>query len=128
MSYRKRESLSKRLGVSLVDEPHVQSPASLMLLNRDLSQQDETLYNYQEWLTFRDKYFADIFERDYCIRCAYCQKDLIADTKDTSRVATIDHIIPVSKGGEVFNLDNLVSACYSCNQNKADKTLTVENK
>lgn len=114
--------------MSLVAEPHVQSPASLMLLNRELSQQDETIFNYQTWLEFRDKYFADIMERDFCIRCAYCCKDLKPDSKDNKEVATIDHVIPVSKGGDIFNLDNLVSACYTCNQRKGNLTPTTENK
>jgi 5-methylcytosine-specific restriction endonuclease McrA len=128
MSIRKRESLSKRLGVSLVENPDIKSPAALMLLNRDLMRQDDTIFNYQTWLDFRDKYFADIMERDYCVRCAYCCKDLKPDSKDPKDVATIDHVIPVSKGGAVFLLDNLVSACYHCNQAKGNTTLTVENK
>lgn len=37
--------------------------------------------------------------------------------------ATIDHVIPTSKGGEVFNTDNVVVACETCNKKKSDMTL-----
>ena len=121
MSYRKRESLSKRLGVSLVEEPNVSSPAALLMLNRKLSLQDETLFDWMTWLKFRDNYFAEILERDGVIKCAYCQKNLKpdVDTKDDS-LATIDHVIPVSKNGAVWDKSNMVSACLKCNQNKKD--------
>jgi hypothetical protein len=52
-----------------------------------------------------------VFER-YAYRCVYCQgyEDL-----------TIDHIIPVSKGG-TNDLDNLQAACRKCNSSKLTKT------
>ena len=46
--------------------------------------------------------------------CAYCEK---IDVNHT-----IDHLIPRSKGGN-NRLENLVIACFECNQLKADKTL-----
>jgi hypothetical protein len=36
--------------------------------------------------------------------------------------ATIDHVVPVSLGGET-NLDNLVTACWSCNYGKAGESI-----
>lgn len=48
-------------------------------------------------------------------RCAYCGKVLSDD-------ATIDHIIPRSKGGG-NNLDNLLPSCRSCNTSKGVKSL-----
>jgi len=48
--------------------------------------------------------------------CSYCG--------DTDRLE-VDHIVPVSKGGEnnVDNVDNVVVACKSCNCSKGDKNL-----
>lgn len=40
--------------------------------------------------------------------------------------ATIDHIIPVSKGGHPSDLDNLQLAHRWCNQWKSDKTNNVK--
>ena len=121
MSSRKPESLSRRLGVCLVSNPDIASPAALMLLNRKLAKQDTTLYDWEKWLRFRDEYFEEILERDNCIRCAYCGKDLKYDVpvKD-ERLATIDHIHPVAKNGAMWDKNNMVSACLKCNQKKAD--------
>jgi len=57
-------------------------------------------------------------------RCAYCKK---------RKKLTVDHIIPLSKGG-TNNIDNIVPACGSCNSSKRDKlwdvqpSLKLENK
>ena len=45
-------------------------------------------------------------------RCAYCK---------TGKPETIDHITPQSRNGKSTWL-NTVSACFKCNQRKADKT------
>ena len=47
--------------------------------------------------------------------CAYCRKLL------TMREATIDHVLPVSRGGR-SSWGNTVTACFRCNQRKADRT------
>ena len=48
-------------------------------------------------------------------RCQYCG---IAVTEKT---ATLDHVVPVSKGGK-SNWTNLSTACKKCNWSKGDKT------
>lgn len=45
-------------------------------------------------------------------RCMYC---------GTSSKLTIDHVIPVSKGGK-NNFDNCVTACQPCNNKKGNRT------
>lgn len=47
--------------------------------------------------------------------CVYCNKHLINSD------ATIDHIVPLSKGGSKHDPSNLVAACRSCNSSKKDK-------
>ena len=49
--------------------------------------------------------------------CAYCGKKLSRYT------ATIDHIIPLSRGGTDFKW-NLVWCCHKCNQSKGSKLLS----
>jgi len=44
-------------------------------------------------------------------RCGYCG----------SAAATIDHIFPKSRGG-LDTWDNLISACFACNQRKRNQT------
>lgn len=56
-----------------------------------------------------------VYERDKWT-CQYCR------TKLTSRTATIDHVLPRSKGGR-SNFENCVASCESCNTKKANKLL-----
>ena len=66
-------------------------------------------------------------EQDF--RCFYCSVELQyipKDTDDKNRSrswATLDHKIPISKGGE-HTLKNCVIACRSCNFSKGTKTDT----
>jgi hypothetical protein len=55
-----------------------------------------------------------ILERDGFV-CRYCGH---ADEKHL----TIDHVIPTSRGGHPSKKANLVSACFKCNQRKANQT------
>jgi 5-methylcytosine-specific restriction endonuclease McrA len=58
----------------------------------------------------------NIFKRDN-YSCQYCGKRL------TYKSGTIDHIIPQSKGGK-HSWDNVVVACWPCNNKKDSKTLS----
>lgn len=55
----------------------------------------------------------------YNYKCLYCCKKLSYET------ATVDHIIPKSKGGGNA-WDNLAICCLPCNQLKADKILKCQ--
>ena len=57
-----------------------------------------------------------LFRRDG-IQCAYCNIAL------SHKTATIDHVIPISKGGSRGSLFNMVLACAECNNAKADRSL-----
>jgi 5-methylcytosine-specific restriction endonuclease McrA len=48
--------------------------------------------------------------------CAYCQKSV------SSREFTFDHVVSKKNGGKT-TWDNIVVACFPCNQKKGDKTL-----
>jgi hypothetical protein len=54
-----------------------------------------------------------VFERDE-YKCHYCSKQL------TRFTATLDHIQPVSKGGD-NSLDNLTTACLHCNSQRGNR-------
>jgi len=54
-----------------------------------------------------------IFERDG-YKCHYCSKQL------TRFSATLDHIQPVSKGGD-NSFENLITACLHCNSERGNK-------
>lgn len=57
-----------------------------------------------------------VFARDN-FTCRYCGR------QSDSVVLVIDHMIPVSAGG-TNDAENLVTACETCNQGKADTTLS----
>jgi len=48
--------------------------------------------------------------------CHYCGHDC-------SGSPSIDHLHPVSKGGDIFDKSNLVICCISCNSKKRDKVI-----
>ncbi len=58
---------------------------------------------------------VDIFIRDGYV-CAYCGKELDIKT------ASLDHIIPISKGG-AHTPENCTTSCLRCNLSKAAKIL-----
>lgn len=61
-------------------------------------------FRKKDWLRMLNKYNG---------LCAYCYK---------KKATTIDHIIPVKRGGTSF-IGNLLPACFSCNSSKQDKTI-----
>ena len=58
----------------------------------------------------------EVFKRD-SFTCQYCGKSA------TDVVLEVDHINPVSKGGD-NDISNLITACFDCNRGKRDKKLT----
>lgn len=52
--------------------------------------------------------------------CQYCGKEF------TSAKLTIDHVVPKSKGGK-STWQNMVAACWKCNNKKGDKKLSYMN-
>lgn len=59
----------------------------------------------------------EIFKRDG-FKCQYC------GCNPPSVTLEVDHIIPVSKGGQ-DDIDNLVTSCFDCNRGKSNKELTT---
>lgn len=76
------------------------------------SQVDESELDYYNIRENRRK----IYERD-AYKCQYCGKQL------TRFTATLDHVTPVSQGGE-NSLSNLITACRECNSKKNAKLLS----
>lgn len=69
------------------------------------------MYNYDVKLWKRIS--KQVFERDN-YTCQYCNK--------AGGLLEVDHIIPISKGGN-NHLSNLTTACRRCNRQKKDKTV-----
>lgn len=73
----------------------------------------EKLKRETDWKRIR----FEVFERDKGI-CCICKKAL--DKKGYNSFH-VDHIVPLSKGGEHYSLDNLQLLCPNCNLKKSNK-------
>jgi 5-methylcytosine-specific restriction endonuclease McrA len=109
-----------------VKNPHPKSMAAGILLKRWLRKKE-----VDDWLRFRSKFLAKKKQQHGCLKCYYCDKQNLKEDVDEnsckrelSRLATIDHIVPRSKGG-TDDEDNLVVACFTCNQRKGDSIVVV---
>lgn len=51
--------------------------------------------------------------------CYYCRRRLVLKKKRHCEIVTVDHYVPLSKGG-YDDFDNKVPACRKCNNLKAD--------
>jgi 5-methylcytosine-specific restriction endonuclease McrA len=108
-----------------VPEPHPTSQAAAVMLRRVLRTQE-----IRVWMGFRDRFLALQKAKDGVLRCHYCGKaplveevPMRASKAQLRLLATLDHVVPKSKGGKVFDEANLVVACFPCNQRKGDGTL-----
>jgi hypothetical protein len=88
----------------------------------------------REWTADDTKYFLRILLKRHGKKCHYCgietclSSEIPKKAKSTAerrmmhameaRRITIDHVIPISKGGKEFDVDNMVIACLKCNRQK----------
>jgi 5-methylcytosine-specific restriction endonuclease McrA len=103
-------------------------------LNEFYRKRDDEQVTYREFkmqrIFFSIKFLSSCKKIHGSLKCVYCnKKDLwICDNlkhkfteEDYKTLATTDHFIPISKGGDIFDKDNCVVACHECNQKKKDK-------
>ena len=117
--------------VIAVEVPHVQSLASLIKLKKFYQSVDENLkfkdLSYKVYLRFRNRWLKQQKNKNKNLTCFYCGAKNLNPNINSPKIssnkqkATIDHKIPISKGGLKFCEKNLVVACYTCNEKKADK-------
>jgi 5-methylcytosine-specific restriction endonuclease McrA len=62
-------------------------------------------------------------------RCYWCGCEMRPPsecTQDRSRMASADHLVPISRGGARLDPANIVAACISCNGKRGSNHLTAE--
>jgi len=115
------------------ENPHQKSLAALLLLNNELMYQDEDfiLGDLATWLEFREQYLTKKLAENGDLVCKYCgknhleiggraPKDLAVNNKNPN-LATVDHIVALSEGGEKYNEKNMCVCCKKCNSKKGSK-------
>lgn len=113
----------------------IKSQSSLILLNDYLREHDEdyikSLWELQEYLNRRYIYLLKIKKTRGDLVCHYCGKNhleigfrsvvLSNQNNKNPKLATIDHVIPVSKGIDILDETNWVVSCKKCNNKKGSK-------
>lgn len=121
---RKKVRLKPRV---LSDNPNIKSHAALVLLNRkfyELTRPAKPAWRI--WLSFRNRFLKKVEKKHGTLECFYCGlKPLYKNSKITPYKyrATIDHVLPRSRGGREYDESNLVVCCAYCNHRKGDKLL-----
>lgn len=107
--------------------PHIKSYAALILLQNYLYVRDKDYLedNFMVRINFSRDYLSDQLKQHGKLTCKYCSKtDLQIEYSDMhvskANKATIDHVIPLSKGGKFYDLNNIVIACSKCNCSKGN--------
>jgi len=108
-----------------VEDPHPHSMAARVLLVRKLQEQERAT-----WVAFREAHLNKAMAEVGDLVCYYCKATgLVPEVPDDAtkaqmrKLATLDHVIPKSRGGPELDPKNIVIACYPCNQKKGDKVL-----
>ena len=106
--------------------------AARVMLNNYLKEQDEDFFNkYRETakrIQFSRNYLTNVLQQQGSLKCSYCPKDNLIIELEGMRVprrkiATIDHVVPISKGGAIYDVDNIVVACGICNGRKSNMSV-----
>ncbi len=108
-------------------EPNSKCLASLVLLNSEYKKLDDDYLDAFEIRMKRVEFSRSTLKKWQdkigSLFCVYCNEpDLIIELDGMSvpswQKATIDHIVPISKEGEVFDINNVICACGKCNTKK----------
>lgn len=125
---KKSQSGSSRYNTNIyfeIDNP--KTLASLLMLNKFYHDQDESdpnsIASRMRKIGFSRNYLTEIQRRDGSLTCTYCNKPNLKIELEGMRVrnyikATIDHIVPLSKGGLFFDYNNINVCCGQCNSKK----------
>lgn len=120
-----------------VDSIHfeIQNPktyASYVLLKNYYFELDEynsrSIANRMRMVRFSRNHLSDIQRKEGSLTCTYCSKPNLVIELHGMKVshsikATIDHIVPKSKGGELFNTENIAVCCGKCNSKKSSMSV-----
>ena len=112
------------------ETPHPNSWAGAVLLKQYYSEPrvkgmiQEFKRHLRQYKKFRKQLLAKSEKENGRLSCYHCGNyPLQKKTPTLKLLATLDHIIPVSKGGPAFDPDNIVISCSLCNSTRGCKDL-----
>ena len=124
---------TKRVELVYFEITNPKTYASYVLLKNFYWENDadnlKSIANRLRIIGFSRRYLTNIQKKEGSVTCTYCKKpDLVIELEGMkvpqNIKATIDHIIPISEGGPVFDSSNITPCCGKCNGRKG--SLSVE--
>lgn len=95
----------------------ITSYANLVLLERLYAKQE-----HRQWMRERKNFLAEEVKKNGVLRCYYCGRDdLKINSKNRGDIATVDHFVPKSGGGDPCAHTNFRVCCSSCNKKKGSQ-------
>lgn len=90
------------------------SYANLVLLQRLYARLEN-----RAWARARKKFLQEELAKHGSLKCYYCGHDNLGiKSKKKNEVATVDHFIAKSNGGDPYSCENFRVCCSSCNKKK----------
>lgn len=103
----------------LITDPPVDSPAAMVLLSRFYSSLDPTIFRESRMSRLRTRWMHEQMKTPDSkggLTCAICgRKGLNPFTKNKHKLATLDHIHELKRGGAWYDTANFRVACSQCN-------------
>ncbi len=134
-----KEQISNRKRINhiiLTPTPHIKSYAALISLNDYYSSLDREILEEMDWrylFIFKRTWLRHRKDDNGNHTCEYCGRtDLKIGPrkshpgKNQKSYITLDHIMPLSKGGGKFDTNNFAKACFNCNTKKGDTIINLK--
>jgi len=111
--------------IVIPDEPHLQSYAAAVLIRNQYMLLDPEANPQINWKIFkrrRRQVLKEHFAKYGKYICAYCKRDDLTNEvkQHDPRRVTIDHIVPLSRGGSLTSKKNMAICCSKCNNDKGN--------
>ena len=109
-------------------EPHHQSLAALLLIKNEYMLLDPEANPHISWKIYkrrRSQLIKEHFIQYGKYICIYCKRDdLTTEVKQSDpRRLTIDHIVPLCRGGSLTSKSNMAICCSKCNNEKGSSLI-----
>lgn len=108
-----------------ISDPPLTSPAALALLARQYFHLDKSIYSESRMCRIRRWWLKEKMktpDEEGGLTCSIChKKGLRIKSKRKDKLATLDHITELCKGGDWKSPSNFQIACYWCNIHKNEK-------